>query len=57
MKYWVDFSGYVRVEADSKEDAERKMWDAINYTLAFPICFDEDVWEIEGIEEEAEGIC
>ena len=53
--FWINFSGYVKVTADSKEDAERKMWDAINRTLAFPTCFDEDEWEIEGIEEVKEG--
>lgn len=55
MTYWVDFSGYVKVDADSKEDAERKMWDAINRTLAFPTCFYDDVWDIDGIEERADG--
>ena len=52
MKYWIDFSGYVKVEANSKEDAKQKMWDAINRTLAFPICFDDDEWNIDSIEEE-----
>ena len=55
MTYWVDFSGYVKVDAESKEDAERKMWDAINRTLAFPTCFHDDVWDIDGIEEVVEG--
>ena len=55
MTYWVDFSGYVKVDAESKEDAERKMWDAINRTLAFPTCFYDDVWDIDGIEEVVEG--
>jgi hypothetical protein len=55
MTYWVDFSGYVKVDAESKEDAERKMWDAINRTLAFPTCFYDDVWDIDGIEEAKEG--
>ena len=49
--FMIDFSGYVKVTADSEEDAERKMWDAINRTLAFPTCFDDDVWDIDGIEE------
>lgn len=55
MKYWIDFSGYVKVEADSKEDAEQKMWDAINRTLAFPTYFDDDVWDIDCIEEVKKG--
>ena len=51
MRYWIDFSGFVSVEAGSKEDAEQKMWDAINRTLAFPTCFEDDEWYIDGIEE------
>lgn len=54
MKFWIDFSGYVCVDAESKEDAEQKMWDAINRTLAFPTCFDDDVWKIDNIEEKGE---
>ena len=50
--FMIDFSGYVKVTADSKEDAERKMWDAINRTLAFPTCFCDDVWDIDNIEKE-----
>ena len=50
MKFWIDFSGYVCVDAESKQDAEQKMWDAINRTLAFPTCFYDDVWDIDSIE-------
>lgn len=53
-KFWIDFSGYVCVDAESKEDVERKMWDAINRTLAFPTCFYDDVWDIDCIEEAKE---
>ena len=51
----IGFNGYVKVTADSEEDAEQKMWDAINRTLAFPTCFDDDVWVINCIEEAKEG--
>ena len=51
-KFWIDFSGYVCVDAENEQDAEQKMWDAINRTLAFPTCFDDDVWDIDSIEEE-----
>lgn len=55
MKYWVDFSGYLKIEADSPEDAERKMWELINsHNLTGD--FSDDVWEIEGIEEAVEGV-
>ena len=55
MKYWIDFSGYLKVEADSPEDAERKMWELINsYNLTGD--FSDDVWDIDGIEEAVEGV-
>lgn len=54
-KFWVDFSGYVLVDAENEQDAETKMWDAINRTLAFPTCFSDDVWDIDGIEEKVDG--
>ena len=50
-KFWIDFSGYVCVEAENAEQADQKMWDAINQTLAFPTDFSDDVWDIDGIEE------
>ena len=50
-KFWIDFSGYVCVDAESAEEAENKMWDAIHRTLAFPTDFYDDVWEVEGVKE------
>lgn len=52
MKYWIDFSGYVKVEADSQEDAERKFWGEFVRDCREP--FSDDVWDIDGIEEEGE---
>lgn len=53
-QFWVDFSGYLKVEADSKEDAERKMWEWINsHNLTGD--FSDDVWDIDCIEEVDEG--
>lgn len=49
MKYWIDFSGYVKVEADSREDAERKFWAQFVNNCYEP--FSDDVWDIENIEE------
>ena len=52
MKYWVDFSGYVSVEADSREDSEHKFWRSFVADCSEP--FSDDVWDIEGIEERIE---
>ena len=52
-EFWVDFSGYVVVAAENAKEAENKMWDAINRTLAFPTAFSDDVWEVENIEEKS----
>jgi hypothetical protein len=54
-KFWIDFSGYVCVEAENAEQAENKMWDAIHRTLAFPTDFCDDVWDIDGVEEWADN--
>jgi len=49
MKYWIDFSGYVKVEADSKEEAESLFWRWFVQNCREP--FSDDVWDIENIEE------
>ena len=49
MKYYVDFSGYLTIEADSSDDAERKMWALIN-SLNMTGDYSDDVWDIENIE-------
>ena len=49
MKYYVDFSGYVTIEADSAYDAELKMWaliDSLDITEDYSV----DAWDIENIE-------
>ena len=51
MEYWVDFSGYLKIKADSKEDAERKMWELINEHFNVSGDYSDDVWDIENIEE------
>ena len=53
MKYWIDFSGYVCVEADSDGDAERLFWAKFVKDVSEP--FSDDVWDIDGIEERPEG--
>ena len=49
MKYYVDFSGYLTIEADSSDDAERKMW-ALIHSLNMTGDYSDDVWDIENIE-------
>ena len=49
-EYWVDFSGYLKVKATSKTDAERKMWRFIN-NISLIDDFSDDVWDIDGIEK------
>lgn len=47
MKWYVDFSGYCMIEANSAEEAEAKFWRGLR-----PPCKDafNDVWDIENIE-------
>lgn len=47
MRFYVDFSGYCEIEADSPEDAEQKFWDLINEDKPLP----ENIFDIDGIEE------
>lgn len=49
--YWVDFRGYLKIKADSIDDAERKMWKLIN-SFSLSGDYSDDVWDIEGIEED-----
>ena len=50
MTYWVDFSGYACIEADSPEQAEEKMWEAIHNAFDGRTVFD-----IDCIEERVDG--
>ncbi len=53
QKIWIDFSGYVTVEAENADEAERKFWHAINTQCGF--CgrneFSDDVWDIDATTE------
>ena len=53
-EFWIDFSGYMKIKADSKEEAARKFWNFIANDIN-PSTGDlsDDVWEIECIEEAA----
>ena len=52
-KFWIDFSGYVTVEAENADEAERKFWHAINTQCGF--CgrseFSDEVWDIDATTE------
>ena len=42
--YWVDFSGYCEVKADSADEAIDKFWDYLQYDVPL-------VYTLEGVEE------
>lgn len=52
-KYWIDFSGYLCVEAENEDEAERLFWAEFVKDVKEP--FFDDVWDIDGIEERPEG--
>ncbi len=54
-KYWVDFSGYVCVEAENEDEAERRMYDYFLKSDELPAGMSDDTWGIDGIEERPEG--
>lgn len=50
-EYWIDFSGYLKVKAESADEAEQKFWDFINEHIDFSHTdLSDDVWDIEHIE-------
>lgn len=49
-RFYVDFSGYCEIEAETKADAERIFWEKL------PSVGENDVWEIEGIEEKEDTL-
>ena len=52
-EFWIDFSGYLKVEAENADEAERKFWHAINTQCGF--CgrneFSEIVWDLDATQE------
>lgn len=49
MEYYVDFSGYFRVEADSEEDALARVRNFLDET-SFPDEFVDNTWDLENVE-------
>lgn len=48
MKWYIDFSGYCEIEADSAKEAERKFWAGLQSPSKEAF---NDVYDIDGIEE------
>lgn len=44
-RFYIDFSGYCEIEAETEEEAERIFWERL------PVVGENDVWDIDGIEE------
>jgi hypothetical protein len=52
-KFWIDFSGYVTVEAENDDEAERKFWRVIHTKCPFldRDGFSDDVWDVDATQE------
>lgn len=50
-KYYVDFSGYLTIEADTPASAEEKFWDLINTRMDLSVDYSDYTWDINGIEK------
>ena len=48
MEFYIDFSCYCIVEADSKEEAEEKFWNGLQEPS---VCSYDSVYDIDSIEE------
>lgn len=48
MKWYVDFSGYCVIEADSVEEVERKFWEGVQPPSKEAY---DDVYDIDGVEK------
>ena len=46
--FYIDFSGYCRIKAETKEEAEQKFWQGLQVPSKDTY---DDVYDIEGIEE------
>lgn len=49
MEYYVDFSGYFRVEADNEEDALARVRNFLDET-PLPDEFVDNTWDLENVE-------
>lgn len=49
-KFWIDFSGYLVINAEDEKDAQGKFWDWVN-SISASKDFSDDVWDIEHVEQ------
>jgi len=54
-KYWIDFSGYLCVEAENETKAEQEFWRLIHSKMDLTYPFSDDDWGVDGIEERDDG--
>lgn len=47
--FWVDFNGFLKIKAESKQEAEGKFWDWVN-SISANEDFSADVWDIDNVE-------
>ena len=50
-EFYVDFSGYMKIRADSKEEADDKFWELVNTRFNLSGDYSDDVWDVDNIEE------
>ena len=57
-EYWIDFSGYLKVEAENADEAERKFWNAVNTKCPFSARdgFSDDVLDLDSTEEVSDDL-
>lgn len=48
--FWVDFSGYCQIEAETEEEAAKNFWALVHEDRPFP----HNIYEIDDIEEKTE---
>lgn len=55
-EFWVDFSGYIKVKADSDKEAREKFWHFVQEGIDLHDSgLSGEMWNIEGVEEITES--
>ena len=50
-EFWIDFSGYLKIKADSSGEAIDKFWKFVNNIDLSNSDLSDDVWDVDAIEE------